>query len=1098
MAKWFRLSFIVPLTGAVAVAGAGISAVTFAPATSGAPLAGAPYNPVAGNQGFNVFVAGNATLNSTSVGGPVALGGNLTLGSGSFNLASQTPGTFTAPGDGRPTGLLVNGNVNWAASDSDGTVNVLSSDYVKVGDMTGSAVTQSGSAPTRVARSGQGSSSLPQIADVATQPTASVNQSGLVRFASAFSTFRAQSSNLGNCTGNVVLMNHSGTPLPATLPSNTSAYVTLTSGVQNVLNITAANLANISTLQFHNSPGASTPLIINVDTTGVGHSFTWSAPNFNGLQSANAAYILWNFPTATALTLSGSSTIPGTIYAPASTVVETDGNGINGGIIAAAYTQGGPNGSSAGGQVLPDLFATTVQSCGTAALTIALTADVGSVPPGGTVEYTITVANTGSLAYTGAALTAGLGGILDDASYNGRAFATVGAVTYTSQNLTWTGDLAAGGVAKITYSATVKHPDPGDALLSTTVTSTTSGNNCPTGSTDARCSVTVTVSGLTISTTANTSSAAPGAVVRYTIKVTNTGQTPDTGAAVTDPLAGVLDDATYNHDAGISPTGTGVLSYSSQILSWTGNLAVAATVTISYSVTVSKPGSGDGVLTDTVTSRTPGSNCGAGSTGPRSTDPRCTATVTVAGLATTNTGGGATALTITKAASAATAVPGATITYTITVTNTGQTPYTGAGVTDSLAGVLDDATYDHDAATVPAATGTLAYASQALSWTGNLTVAATVTITYSVTINNPDTGDHTLTSTVTSPATGSNCPTTSTTGTTNPRCTSTVTVLIPALTIATTAGASHVVAGQSVSYAIVIDNTGQVPYDAATISDPLSGVLGGAAYNAGATANTGTVSFSGSAITWTGDLPVDTSAVINYSVTAKSSDTDGTTLTNTVSTTAPGSNCGPGSTDPACTATVPVRAQAIALNDLTGSFALSGPPDTVAAQNGAVTMTVTTNSPAGYQVTVQAAAPDLTSAGSTDTISMGDVDVRGTGQARYQSLAAPVLVHQQSGPSALGGDLVSIDYAMDVPFVAPGTYTGTLDYIVATNPWLGASTLSRSDLRSPRRGRGRASRGGGSRIAPASPWGRERSRQTALRALPQWRPDVPRSRRYHR
>ena len=36
--------------------------------------------------------------------------------------------------------------------------------------------------------------------------------------------------------------------------------------------------------------------------------------------------------------------------------------------------------------------------------------------------------------------------------------------------------------------------------------------------------------------------------------------------------------------------------------------------------------------------------------------------------------------------------------YTVTVTNTGQTPYSGAAVTDSLDGALDDATYNNDAA----------------------------------------------------------------------------------------------------------------------------------------------------------------------------------------------------------------------------------------------------------------------------------------------------------------------------------------------------------------------------------------------------------------
>ena len=46
---------------------------------------------------------------------------------------------------------------------------------------------------------------------------------------------------------------------------------------------------------------------------------------------------------------------------------------------------------------------------------------------------------------------------------------------------------------------------------------------------------------------------------------------------------------------------------------------------------------------------------------------------------------------------------GRSVTYTVTVTNSGQTPYTGAAFTDPLAGVLDDAAYNDDAAATAAA-----------------------------------------------------------------------------------------------------------------------------------------------------------------------------------------------------------------------------------------------------------------------------------------------------------------------------------------------------------------------------------------------------------
>ena len=63
-------------------------------------------------------------------------------------------------------------------------------------------------------------------------------------------------------------------------------------------------------------------------------------------------------------------------------------------------------------------------------------------------------------------------------------------------------------------------------------------------------------------------------------------------------------------------------------------------------------------------------------------------------------------LTIVKTASAPPPSPGTTSGYTITITDTGQTPYTGATLTDSLAGLTDDAAYNDNATTT---TGTLAY-----------------------------------------------------------------------------------------------------------------------------------------------------------------------------------------------------------------------------------------------------------------------------------------------------------------------------------------------------------------------------------------------------
>ncbi len=126
-------------------------------------------------------------------------------------------------------------------------------------------------------------------------------------------------------------------------------------------------------------------------------------------------------------------------------------------------------------------------------LTMAVTANTASTTPGATVGYTVTVTNSGQTPYTGAAFTDSLAGVLSDASYNGDASATAGSVSFASPDLTWTGNLAVGASATVTFSVTVKNPDPGDKLMVDKVTSATAGSNCPAGGTDPRCSSSIPV-----------------------------------------------------------------------------------------------------------------------------------------------------------------------------------------------------------------------------------------------------------------------------------------------------------------------------------------------------------------------------------------------------------------------------------------------------------------------------------------------------------------------------------------------------------------------------------------------------------------------------
>ena len=360
-----------------------------------------------------------------------------------------------------------------------------------------------------------------------------------------------------------------------------------------------------------------------------------------------------------------------------------------------------------------------------------------------------------------------------------------------------------GGTAPYTWSVSAGSLPPGLSLGSTSGlisgTPTTTGNYAFTvrivdarGQSDTRpASIIIGVGPIVFTKTADTTAAPPGSVVHYTITARNTGTATFSGAAFTDPLGDVLDDATYNNDVAAT---SGTAGFSSPTITWSGDLAAGATATITYSVTVGPVGSGNGVLTNTLVSSTVGADCAAGSA-----DARCRATVSLL------------ALTISKVADAASATPGQTVHYAITVTNSGEAAYPGASFTDALAGVLDDAAYNADAS---ATLGTVSFASPSLTWSGDLAAGGSATITYSVTVNAPDTGDKSLANAVTSAGAGTDCPS----GGTDPRCSVTVPVLVPQLTITNVADVTTAVPTQVVHYTITATNTGQVAYTNATFT----------------------------------------------------------------------------------------------------------------------------------------------------------------------------------------------------------------------------------------------------------------------------------------
>ncbi|MEK2492765.1 hypothetical protein WN990_24750 [Kitasatospora purpeofusca] len=503
-------------------------------------------------------------------------------------------------------------------------------------------------------------------------------------------------------------------------------------------------------------------------------------------------------------------------------------------------------------------------------LEVRKTADRTSIKAGEKITYTVTVTNKGTAAYPGASFTDDLTKVLDDAAYGNDATATAGRASYTAPTLSWTGDLAVGASATVTYSVTVNNPITGDSSLVNAVVSPDS--NCPPGSTDPDCSATVSVKHLTVKKSADTSVVRPGDRITYTVTVTNDGQVDYPGASFSDDLTKVLDDATYGNDATAT---AGAASYTAPTLSWTGDLAVGASATVTYSVTVNNPVTGDGRLANTVVA--PDSNCP-----PDSSDPACTTVLP------------ARHLTITKSASPAQARAGEKVTYTVTVTNDGQSDIADASFNDDLTKVIDDAVYGNDAT---ASTGTASYTAPNLSWTGALKVGEKATVTYTVTLDNPLRGDGKLANTVVSP--DGNCPP----GSTDPACSTTVTV--KHLTVRKAPDTQVAAPGGKVTYTVTVTNDGTADYPGATFSDDLSKVVDDAGFNDDATATVGTVSYLAPDLVWTGDLAVGATATITYSVTVNNPPGVDKQLLNTV--VAPDSNCPPDSTDPSCRTVVAVK-----------------------------------------------------------------------------------------------------------------------------------------------------------------------------------------------
>jgi uncharacterized repeat protein (TIGR01451 family) len=337
------------------------------------------------------------------------------------------------------------------------------------------------------------------------------------------------------------------------------------------------------------------------------------------------------------------------------------------------------------------------------------------VAVGDSITYTVTVAQRGPGAVTAASFDDDLSDVLDDATWDDTATASIGSATFDEDaaGLTWSGDLPVGAVATISYTVTVT--GEGDMVLTNAAVPGENGECVPAADGNPECTTTHQTGRFTYAKMADpvhNSDVQAGDVVTYTVTVAQVGPA-GVAASVTDDLSDVVDDATYNGD--VTAT-AGAATVDGPTLSWAGDLAPGEEVTITYSVTVT--GSGNTTLANVVTSPSQAGECVTAADGTE-------------GCRTVHKTGGYVYAKTADPASGTRVHTGDTVTYTVTVTQRGQGAVADAIVTDDLSGVLNSASWNDD---VTASSGEVIREGSTLTWSGDLGVGQTATITYSVTV----------------------------------------------------------------------------------------------------------------------------------------------------------------------------------------------------------------------------------------------------------------------------------------------------------------------------------------------------------------------------
>ncbi|HET9913077.1 MAG TPA: hypothetical protein VFQ13_14375 [Anaerolineales bacterium] len=498
-------------------------------------------------------------------------------------------------------------------------------------------------------------------------------------------------------------------------------------------------------------------------------------------------------------------------------------------------------------------------------LQITMIDGTGIYVSGGTLTYTIVVSNTGPSSVTGATVTDNFSVQISGAT--GSCAVAGGAVCgwSGSGNINDTVNLPVG--SSITYTVTVTiNPGATGSLVNTASVGIPAGY---TESNSANNSVTDTntFSGnanLQITKSDGTGTYVPGGTLTYTIVVSNTGPSSVTGATVTDTFPGQITGASWT--CAITPGASCTASGSGNINDSAVNLPVGRSVTYTVHVNIGAGASGN--LSNTASVSLP-----AGYTGPSPVS----ATDTDTASPTAN-------LQITKSDGTGTYIPGGTLTYTIVVSNSGPSNVTGATVIDNFPVQISGFGAGGGCAVTGGATCTWG-GSGNINDTVNLPVGSSITYTVPVNISAGASGNLSNTASVSLPAgyTGTSPVSATDTDTASPAAN---------LTITKSDGVAIYVPGGTLTYSIVVSNSGPSNVIGAIVTDNFPAQISGFGAGGGCAAAGGaTCTWGGSGnINDTVNLPVGSS--ITYTVPVNISAGASGSLVNTASVNLPAGYAG--------------------------------------------------------------------------------------------------------------------------------------------------------------------------------------------------------------